>query len=82
MASTEVSVEYRMRAWYTTLSCVLLIPPVFLVILPLLLCLGFASIADVPEDPRTITAALIVFLVYIFMLSFLYGMFSAYNYTQ
>ena len=76
MASTEVSVGYRTRAWYTTLACVLLIPPVLLVILPLLLCPGFATIADVPEDPRTIAAALTVFLAYIFMLSFLYGMFS------
>jgi hypothetical protein len=49
-ASTERSFAYRTTAWYITISAVLFVPPIFLVLLPLTLCLRLALIFDVADS--------------------------------
>jgi hypothetical protein len=62
-------------AWYIAITAVLFVPPIFLVLIPLVLCPQLASIFDV-ADLQTISAALTVLLAYICALTFLYGTFQ------
>ena len=76
LALTEGSITYRTMGWYITLAAVLFIPPIFLVLIPLALCLQLALVFDM-ADSQTISAALTALLAYISVLTFLYGTFQS-----
>jgi hypothetical protein len=59
--------------WYISITT-LFVPPIFLILIPLMLCPQLALIFDV-ADSQTISAALTVLLVYICALTFLDSMF-------
>jgi hypothetical protein len=75
LASTETSIGYHTKGWFIALTAVLFIPPIFIILVPLVLCPQLAVIFHA-ADSQTISAALTVFLAYIFVLAFLYGKFS------
>jgi hypothetical protein len=80
LASTERSIAYRTTAWYITITAVLFVPPIFLVLLPLVLCPRLASIFDV-ADSQTISVALTALLAYICVLTFFYSTFQYRKFT-
>jgi hypothetical protein len=75
LASTETSIGYHAKGWFIALTAVLFIPPILVILVPLVLCPRLSVIFHV-ADSQTISAALTVFLAYIFILTFLYGKFS------
>ena len=73
-ASTEASIGYRTTTWYIALAFVLFIPPILVGSIPLVFGLRLGPLFN-GADSQSISAALTVFLAYIVVLAFLYGMF-------
>jgi hypothetical protein len=70
LPSTEVSIGYHTKVQYIMLSGMLLIPPILVVLIPLLLCPGLASIFDL-VDLKTMSAVLTKLLSSFFILTIL-----------